>query len=134
MIYDTCVYPIFAYFSIFHFLFFLFRLAESTERKIRWAVDLFKEWVIQRNNNAVEDTSLNISPILVKLADMTKDEINYSLSRFICEIKKQNGNDFPGTHSTRLLFVFNCFLSNGTNVTNSFRIQNFCSYAIPWII
>ena len=27
---------------------------------------------------------------------MTKDELKYSISRFICEIKKQNGEDYPG--------------------------------------
>lgn len=84
-------------------------MAESTQRKIRWAVDLFKEWVTQRNKNAVEDTSLNISPILVELEDMTKDEINYSLSRFVCEIKKKNGNDFPGETLHEIIICIQLF-------------------------
>jgi integrase len=30
------------------------------------------------------------------LENMTKDELNYSISRFICEVKKKNGDDYPG--------------------------------------
>ncbi|XP_038068807.1 zinc finger MYM-type protein 2-like isoform X3 [Patiria miniata] len=72
------------------------RFAESTERKIRWAVDLFRDWQMCRNQKAVSDVSLNISPINVDLNFMTKDEVNYSLARFICEVKKKNGDDYPG--------------------------------------
>jgi hypothetical protein len=32
----------------------------------------------------------------VELENMTKDELNYSISRFLCEVKKQNGDHYPG--------------------------------------
>ncbi|XP_072042901.1 zinc finger MYM-type protein 2-like [Amphiura filiformis] len=72
------------------------RLAPSTEKKVKWATDLFREWQLERNTKAVYESSLNISPIDVDLDDMTRDELNYSLSRFICEVKKVNGEDYPG--------------------------------------
>lgn len=69
-------------------------MATSTERKVKWAVDLFNEWKTQRN--IVADADPTLSPIHPSLDEMTKDELNYSLSRFICEIKKKNGDEYPG--------------------------------------
>lgn len=37
-----------------------------------------------------------ISVIVPRLNEMTKDELAYSLSRFIVEVKKKDGKDFPG--------------------------------------
>jgi hypothetical protein len=72
------------------------RLAPSTEKKIKWAIDLFRGWQLQRNEKAIANPAMNISPIYVTLEEMTKDEINYSVSRFICEVKKMNGEEYPG--------------------------------------
>ncbi|XP_046544501.1 zinc finger MYM-type protein 3-like [Haliotis rubra] len=64
----------------------------STMTKIQWAVKTFKEW--QHNRNRLADQR-NISPILVDIEDMTCDELNYSISRFICEVKKVDGCEYP---------------------------------------
>ena len=57
--------------------------------------------------------SLKLSPILVELSEMTKDEINYTVSRFIMEICKKNGEKYPGSSLKqivlRLQFYFNKF-------------------------
>ena len=57
---------------------------------------LFSEWRDQRNGRANTHPAENISPIYVPLDEMTKDEINYSVSRFLCEIRKVNKADYPG--------------------------------------
>ena len=76
---------------------FLFsRFADSTMSKLRWAVTLFKDWQSNRNKHALDPSNkLDISPIMVSLEDMTIDEINYSVSRFICEVKKMDGTEYP---------------------------------------
>ena len=48
-----------------------------------------------RNHTAMVNTDRNLSPITVHMEEMTVDEINYSISHFICEIKKLDGNDYP---------------------------------------
>ena len=59
--------------------------------KIRWAVNAFKEW--QQTETA--KYSPDISPIVVDIDDMTKDELNYSISRLICEATKVDGSEYP---------------------------------------
>ena len=72
-----------------------FSFAQATEVKSYWAVCVFDSWKQERNLKAVTQLHLSISPILPSLLDMAKDEISYSLSRFIMEAKKQNGEDYP---------------------------------------
>ncbi|XP_021345205.1 uncharacterized protein LOC110445118 [Mizuhopecten yessoensis] len=61
------------------------RLAASTMSKVKWAVNTFKEWQDNRNRIA---KNMDISPILVNLEEMTKDELNFSIS-------KVDGSDYP---------------------------------------
>lgn len=67
--------------------------------KMRWAVKLFRDWQHHRNKQAMEQPQLNISPILVQMEDMTVDELNFSISRFIVEVKKEDRTEFPPSHA-----------------------------------
>ncbi|XP_046565575.1 uncharacterized protein LOC124274278 [Haliotis rubra] len=68
--------------------------ADSTVSKMKWATTLFREWQSNRNKLAA-DTSRNLSFIMVPLEEMSVDELNYTISRFVCEVKKTDGTDFP---------------------------------------
>lgn len=39
---------------------------------------------------------MGISIIRTEIDEMTKDELNYSMSRFISEIRKKDGGEYPG--------------------------------------
>lgn len=71
--------------------------------KIAWAVNTFKQW--QRSRNETAKKSPDISPILVDLDDMTKDELNYSISRFLCEVRKIDGSEYVYPSETMHGFV-----------------------------
>jgi hypothetical protein len=58
-----------------------------------WILNAFKEW--QRSRNETAKYSPDISPIFVDIDDMTKDELNYSISRFICEATTVDGSEYP---------------------------------------
>ena len=75
--------------------FTVFSYSKSTTSKIGWAVRLFKEWITSRNERALNPEH-NISPIKVTLEEMTVDELNYCVSRFLCEVNKNNGKEYPG--------------------------------------
>ena len=48
----------------------------------------------ERNNIAIFDQSISV--IHPQLEEMTKAELNFSISRFICEARKENGEEYPG--------------------------------------
>ena len=79
------------------------RLSNNTMKEIKLAVALYRQWQGQRNERVMNCPTLNIGPINVRLEDMTKDELNYTISRFLCEVKKQSGEKFPGTTLHELL-------------------------------
>ncbi|CAC5398261.1 unnamed protein product [Mytilus coruscus] len=70
------------------------KFADSTMSKIKWATTLFKQWKSTRYIRA-NDPNVGLSPIRVDLAEMSLDELNYSISRFICEVRKTDGTEYP---------------------------------------
>ncbi len=64
--------------------------------KMKWVVGFFRQWQQHRSQTAIEQPGMRMSPITVELEKMTADELNYSISRFIVEVKKGNGENYPG--------------------------------------
>ena len=87
-----------------------FRYAESTETKIKWSVDLFSKWLSSRNLFAMKNPNVQLSPILTDLEHMSRDELNYCLSRFVIKVRKQNGQLYPGKTLRELVLCMQFFL------------------------
>lgn len=85
------------------------RFAPATMTKIAWAVKLFGDWQRQRNLRA-DDPLVDMSPIRVNLNNMTADELNFSISRFIVEVRKVNGDEYPGTTLKELVVMLQLHL------------------------
>ncbi len=67
---------------------------------------MFKDWQLQRNLQAgLDDQAADIVPILVNLEDMTPEDLNYAISRFIVEARKVNGDEYPGTTLKELVMM-----------------------------
>ena len=49
---------------------------------------------------------------MVNLKDMTIDELNFSLSKFLIKVKKGNGQDYPGETLRELLLSLQMFLDS----------------------
>lgn len=75
---------------------------------MNWAVKLFHTWKTERNNLVKMDQS--ISYIHPDIETMTRDELNFCLSRFLCEIKKENGMEYPGQTLYDLLIEIQLYL------------------------
>ena len=63
---------------------------ENTAKSTAWGVKVFQDWRAERN---VKDRSENCPPDLLETADPMK--LNFWLSRFVTEIRKQNGQPYP---------------------------------------
>ncbi|CAC5396558.1 unnamed protein product [Mytilus coruscus] len=90
--------------------------ADNTKKKMRWAINVFRKWQLERNELAKRDE--NISCIRPDLEEMTKDELCYSLSRFICEVIKENGEDYQGQTLYEILINIQMHFEQQGNVTN----------------
>jgi hypothetical protein len=85
-----------------------------TARSIAWASNLFENWRVQRNTliskRRVADKSLSIIPC--RLESLNDDELNYCISRFIHEVKKIDGTDFPPKTIRQLVLLLQMFLDD----------------------
>ena len=60
-------------------------------KRNKWAVNTFNSWAISRNNQRYEGDARKIRSLEV----MTSEELNYWLSRFVCEVLKTDGSEYP---------------------------------------
>lgn len=68
------------------------QFAPETDKKICWVLTMFEEWRKYRNNipgyDAIDLDLINVSTIM-------KPNLVYALTRFLTEVKKMDGTDFP---------------------------------------
>lgn len=100
-------------------LFYFVRMyAKSTESKCRWAVRLFNDWKSAWNEIIIREPSRNLSMIRAELLEMTKDELCYARSRFIPEVKKQSGDDYPAETLYEIVISIQLYLSTNGREMN----------------
>ena len=91
----------------------LFRYAKSSEAKVKWAIDIFEDWRRERNTMASADPDQRISLICpgIPLCQFSKDELNFSVSRFIKECRNKQGELYPGTTLREIVLCIQMYFS-----------------------
>ena len=71
-------------------------ILDACSRKWTWAINVFEEWRNSRNAVVVREKTGG-EPVLTKSLDaMSEQELDFFLARFIAEIRKQDGEEYPG--------------------------------------
>lgn len=68
------------------------QFASETDKKICWVLNMYSEWRKYRNNVPGYDA---IELDLTNVATITKANVVFAMTRFLAEVKKLDGNDFP---------------------------------------
>ncbi len=101
----------------FTFFLFVFSLSISTKKKCAWTVRLFNEWKAWRISQTVNQATLETSAIWLELVEMTKDELCFSLTRFVLEARKRNGDPYPAETLYGFVISLQLYLSlNGREI------------------
>ena len=83
------------------------KFAQDTMKKVNWVVKMFKEWRMSRNNQpGVEQVECDLD----NKATITVESIVFTLTRFITEIKKLDGNDYPSKTMYEIVICFQFYL------------------------
>lgn len=88
-------------------------------------VGLFRSWQASRNKTAVEQPVMDMSPIEVPLEKMTSDELNYSISRFVVEVRKENGDPYPGETLRGMIHMLQLHLESTCGKVYRFLSEDF---------
>ena len=83
--------------------------AAESKRKIRWAVNLYDDW---RNTRIGDGCDLQIKKAnLNALFSFGKQELAYSLIRFVTEIKRIDGKDYPPQTLRQIVIMIQMYLN-----------------------
>ena len=66
--------------------------SEDTMRKVRWATKMYRDWRNYRHSQGLEQIECDLDD----KATVSVASLKFALCRFITEVKKVNGEDFPG--------------------------------------
>ncbi len=83
--------------------------AENTEKKVSWAVDLFKEWWRQRAARPGCDMRI-LWGDLNNVRQVSKGNLAFSLCAFVSEVKKKDGTEYPGATLYQIIICIQFFL------------------------
>ena len=83
------------------------KFAPETMKKVNWVVQMFKEWRSVRNKSAEYEL---ITCDLDRKHTITVESIVFALTRFITEIKKIDGNDYPSKTLYEIIISFQFYL------------------------
>ena len=83
--------------------------AEQSKRKIRWAVNMYQQWRVNRMKKVliekpIRDVDLDF------VGSFSEDDMNYVLSRFIREVRKLDNSDFPPNSLREILIMIQMHL------------------------
>ena len=82
--------------------------AEGNRQKWAWATKLYTQWIIHCNN--LTRHHFNEPPIIKDLPAMDDDELDYSLSRFISEIRRKDCTEYPGKTLLEIITSIQAYL------------------------
>ena len=72
--------------------------SEASRKKWRWVLRTFEEWRATRNHAvSLNNDSYRDEPLInASLDKMSDDQLDFFLARFIAEVRKTDGAEYPG--------------------------------------
>ena len=85
------------------------KFAPQSKRKILWAVNMYSDWRKYRKQQPMPPREI-VSADLDVIGSFTKDDLCFSLSRFVREVKKIDGSDYPPNTIRELVLMIQMHL------------------------
>ena len=69
-------------------------VSDSSRRKWAWVLKVFDQWMVERNK-AVNEMSYSGEPLINEnLDEMSEEQLDFVLARFIAEVRKEDGQEY----------------------------------------
>ena len=85
-------------------------VSDSSRRKWAWVLKVFDQWMVERNK-AVNEMSYSGEPLINEnLDEMSEEQLDFVLARFIAEVRKEDGQEYPGKTLYEMISSIQTFL------------------------
>ena len=71
-------------------------ISDASRKKWAWALRAFEEWRRERNLAISKDGDSVEQKLHSSLEEMSDDHLDHSLARFVAEVRKVDGKEYPG--------------------------------------
>ena len=86
------------------------KFAPQSKRKMKWVLNMFSDWRLYRLKQQSPPAEINRCD-LDKIGEFSQDDLNFALSRFICEIKRIDGSDYPPNTLREVIIMVQMYLN-----------------------
>ena len=97
----------------------------GTLKRDKWAVNLFNGWRNFRVKHVSEEEKEMADALEKPMSELSMNELNFWLSKFIFEARKKDGTYYPGDSLVSIISGLQRSLSADDKIVNFFKDNNF---------
>ena len=71
-------------------------VSDASRRKWAWVLKVFEEWKKQRNEAVLKEDYSGEPVIQEDIDEMSEEMLDFTLARFVAEVRKEDGQEYPG--------------------------------------
>ena len=71
-------------------------VSDASRRKWAWVLKVFEEWKKQRNEAVLKEDYSGEPVIQEDIDEMFDEMLDFTLARFVAEVRKEDGQEYPG--------------------------------------
>lgn len=87
-------------------------VSDNSRKKWTWVLRLYEEWRQGRNKSVVDEAYLGEAVIKNSLENMSDDEMDEVLAKFVSEVRKADGKEYPGKTLYEMVCCIQAYLRN----------------------
>ena len=71
-------------------------VSDASRRKWAWVLKVFAEWKKPRNKAVLKEDYSGEPVIQEDIDEMSDEMLDFTLARFLAEVRKEDGQEYPG--------------------------------------
>ena len=85
-------------------------VSDASRRKWAWVFKVFEEWRNQRNEAVLKEDYSGEPVIQEDIDEMSDEMLDFTLARFVAEVRKEDGQEYPGKTLYEILSSIQMYL------------------------
>jgi len=69
-------------------------IPKTAQKQTQWCTSVWKEWAVYRQTVVIEQSEAT-HKLLVNIDEISKDDLQYWLVKFVAEVKRKDENHYP---------------------------------------
>ena len=85
-------------------------VSDASRRKWNWVLNIFEEWRETRNEAVLKVENSGEPVPNQRIDEMSDEDLDFFLGRFVAEVRKEDGQEYPGKTIYEMICSLQCYL------------------------